>query len=271
MRLGSLMTEPLYGTLERSESEYMLDRMTAIRERAGNPEGVEFERFGGALAFYSKSMPWPQFNTVKLLSEEEIDVLDDIIEFYQARGRIPQFEITPGNGTKKLFQALHSRGYYQSGFHASLYAEPTGSGLPAVDDSIRIREIGKEEAELYATIHCRGTGLGDDGIPYVASNNEVLMGRAGWRFYVAEWHGEPGAVGVMFAKDRTASLTFAATLPEFRNRGLQTALIARRMREARTARCELVVGQASYASQSSRNMERTGMRLGYTRATWSKG
>ncbi|WP_238392383.1 GNAT family N-acetyltransferase [Paenibacillus antri] len=265
------MSEQLYGTLERSESEYMLDRMDAIRERAGNPEGVAIERFNGALAFYSKSMPWPQFNTVKLFSEADIDVLDGIIEFYQARGRNPQFEITPGNGTKKLFQALHSRGFYQTGFHASLYVEPTGSSVPAADDSVRIRELGKEEADLYATIHCRGTGLGDEGIPYVARNNEVLMGRAGWRFYVAERQGIPGAVGVMYAKDRTASLTFAATLQEYRSRGLHTALLARRLSEARAARCELVVGQAAYASQSYRNMEKVGMKLGYTRATWSRG
>lgn len=40
--------------LEKSEINYMVDRMTAIREREGNPEGIEIKRFGRARRFIVK-------------------------------------------------------------------------------------------------------------------------------------------------------------------------------------------------------------------------
>jgi GNAT superfamily N-acetyltransferase len=267
------MTAERCEALERSEIEAMKDRMAAIRERPGNPEGVEVETFGDAVALYAKTMPWPQFNAVKGISEREVPLLDEIIRFYDDRGRPPQFEITPGNGTRALFRALHDRGYAQSGFHATLYRsmshdDDSGGGRT---ESVRVRELQVADATLYATIHCRGTGLGDDGIDPVRRNNEVLMRREGWRFFAAEAEEEdPAAVGVMFMKDRTASLTFATTLPAYRGRGLQSALLRERIAVAVATGCELIVGQAAFASQSYRNMERAGMTLGYTRATWTK-
>ncbi len=267
-----LMSPTLCEALERSEIEYMIDRMTAIRERPGNPEGIEIETFGGAVALYAKTMPWPQFNTVKGLSEQDLPSLDAVLRFYEARGRQPQFEIAPGKGTRALFRALYERGFAQSGFHATLYR----SGRIGIDsedrtnDAVRVRELDAADARRYATIHCRGTGLGDDGIDSVRRNNEVLMGREGWRFFAAETDEGPGAAGVMFVKNGTASLTFAATLPAYRERGLHTALIRKRIAVAAATGCELVVGQAAYASQSYRNMEKAGMKLGYTRATWTQ-
>ena len=53
------------------------------------------------------------------------------------------------------------------------------------DSGINIKEISEEEFMTYALIHCRSTGLPDDGIPYVADNNQVLYARPGWRFFMA--------------------------------------------------------------------------------------
>ena len=266
------MTAERCEALERSEIEGMKDRMAAIRERPGNPEGVEVETFGGAVALYAKTMSWPQFNTVKGISERDIPFLDEIVRYYEERGRQPQFEITPGSGTRTLFRALHDRGFAQSGFHATLYRSSPFGVDPGEgrNEGVRVRELAIEDATLYATIHCRGTGLGDEGIDPVRRNNEVLMGREGWRFFAAETEEGTGAVGVLFIKDRMATLAFATTLPAFRGRGMQSALLRGRIAAATAAGCELVVGQAAFASQSYRNMERAGMTLGYTRATWTK-
>ena len=86
-------------------------------------------------------------------------------------------------------------------------------------NGIVIRAIDKDEFEDYAKVHSRGTGLPDQGIPSVASNNRVLYSRPGWSFYMAYVEDEP-ATGVMYVNQSTASLTFAATLPEYRRQGL---------------------------------------------------
>ncbi|WP_159882210.1 GNAT family N-acetyltransferase [Paenibacillus puerhi] len=267
----AILTESLLRAIERSELDYMTDRMTAVREREGNPEGVELCAFGHAQAFYSRTMGWPAFNTVKGISDEELPLLEEIYKFYKSRGRKPQIEVVPTRAGAPLLSKLHSLGLRQTGFHTSLYADLSEPCEPASRSSdIQIKPLTEAEAQAYAAIHCRGTGLPDEGIPYVADNNRVLMRRPGWLFYMALYQGEPAGVGVLYVKGTTASLTFAATLPELRGRGIHSALLQRRREEAEARGCSLLVSQAAFLSPSQRNMERIGMRIAYTRATWSE-
>ncbi|MHA7965489.1 GNAT family N-acetyltransferase [Paenibacillus sp. CAU 1782] len=135
---------------------------------------------------------------------------------------------------------------------------------------VDISELEENQLELYATIHCRGTGLSDDGIPYVLTNNSVLYNRPGWSFYLASVDGQPAAVGVMHRHGDIASFTFAATLPEYRKLGLHGLLLEQRLRAAQEQGCKLAVGQCAFLSQSHRNMERAGMKIGYVRSTWTE-
>ena len=261
--------------LERSEMEYMIDRMRAMEERPGNPMGIETQYFGEAVAFYSREMPWPQFNTVKGIGSEEESYLPEIMMFYRSRNRNPHIEITPLRAEPTLFRSLTTHGFFQSSFHATLYTEckkETSSSLEkktSDKENIQIVEINSHQFDDYATVHCLGTGLPISGKQHVTDNNRILHGRKGWKYYVAYYNNEPVGAAAAYIQGSTASLTFATTLPAYRNRGIQTLLIERRMRDAVLEGCNLIVGQASYLSSSFRNMQRAGMQLGYTRSTWS--
>ncbi|MHA7584215.1 GNAT family N-acetyltransferase [Paenibacillus vandeheii] len=253
---------------ENSEIDYMTDRMLAIQGRDNNPEGIEIQQFGNAICFYSKTMPWPTFNTVKGLTNNDMEYMDAIIDFYRQRDRKAQLEVIPSMVDQNFLKRLTDLGLYASGFHSSLIIKPEDKRNQS--DQIRIQELEEDQFELYATIHCRGTGMSDDGIPYVAQNNKVLYHRPGWKFYIAYVNEIPAAVSVLFIKNQKASLTFAATLPEFRNQGVHQQLLNRRITEAMKKECNLVVGQCSFLSQSHRNMEHVGMKLGYIRTAWSE-
>lgn len=252
--------------IEKAEINYMIDRMTAIQQRDGNPEGIEIRRFGSAVAFYSKTMPWGLFNNVKGYLEE--DVIDDIIQFYNERDRKFEFQIIPSKVNPPVLAMLHQRSFYQSGFHTSMYAEPRAVELEQ-QPNWHIRELKEEEFETYARVHCLGTGLSLSGQAAVAANNRVLFRRNGWRYYIAYYDDQPAAVAVMHMEDQLASFTFAATLPEYRSLGLHSQLLQIRMNDAYKYGCKLVVAQCAYGSASHRNMERVGMKIGYTRATWT--
>ncbi|MFF2481035.1 GNAT family N-acetyltransferase [Paenibacillus sp. NPDC058071] len=262
-----VLTPSLAERLERSEIEYMSSRMAAIREREGNPEGVEIETFGGAVAYYANTMPWGSFNTVKGLSSADADQVDRILAFYQERERACQFEIIPSKSNAELQRLLADRGFYQSGFHTTMYGVPNVSNEEP-PPHITIREIEENEFELYGKLHCLGSGMNESGAPYVAANNRVLFNRPGWRIFLGFVEGVPAGVAAMHMAEGIASLTFAATLPQYRRRGLQSAFLRKRMQVAASHSCQLVVGQCAYASTSQNNMERAGMRIGYTRATW---
>ncbi|MDG0791802.1 GNAT family N-acetyltransferase [Cohnella ginsengisoli] len=278
---GLLPSLALIRDIEASEIAFMTDRMLAIQDRPGNPEGVEIARFGNATSFYSKTMPWPAFNTVKGLVEADADAIDSIVAFYRERGRAVQFEAVPALASPLVLKKLTEAGFYPSGIHTSMYMEPerreerqeepgiihhsgTGGG------SISIEPLQEDQLELYASVHCKGTGLPDAGIPSVAANNRVLYGRPGWQFYLAFADGVAAAAGVLFIQNDKASFTFAAVLPAYRNKGLHRLLLDRRIDAAHRNGCTIAVSQCAYLSQSHRNMERAGMRLGYVKTTWTR-
>lgn len=266
---AQLPSETLIRDMVYSEVDYMMDRMLAIQNREGNPEGIELKRFGNVLCLYSKTMPWATFNTVKGMTHADLNYMDAILDFYRERERKVQFEIVPSLVDTEFLRCLSEQGFFQSGFHASTYMEPCKfDESPSAE--IRIQEVNEDQFKIYAMIHCRGTGLPDHGMKPVAANNQVLYQRPGWRFFIAYLNDQPAATAVMYLKDSIASLTFAATLPDFRGRGLHQLLLERRIAEAQRNACRLVVGQCNFLSQSHRNMERVGMKLGYIRTTWTE-
>ncbi|XID94853.1 GNAT family N-acetyltransferase [Paenibacillaceae bacterium WGS1546] len=257
-------------TIEQAEIEYATDRMQAIRDRAGNPEGVEIARIGGAVCLYSRTMPWPQFNAVRGLRSEAADSLGQIVEYYRSRGRKPQFEFVPSLADRSVMKRLDELGFYQSGFHASLFRSVEPLPADAQPDKPIVRELREDEFETYAKIHCRAFGLPEDGIGPVAENNRVLYGRPGWTFYLALIDDRPAGVGVVFKRDEAASLTFAATLPDYRGRGVHAALLRKRIEDALGGGCRWLYGQCAFASGSHRNMARAGMGVGYVKALWTE-
>lgn len=77
---------------------------------------------------------------------------------------------------------------------------------------------------------------------------------------------QPAAGGTLTIRDGLAGLMGASTLPEFRNRGVQSALISVRLAAARDAGCDLAMSVTQPSSGSQRNLERQGFRVVYTRA-----
>jgi GNAT superfamily N-acetyltransferase len=95
------------------------------------------------------------------------------------------------------------------------------------------------------------------------------IGQPGWHFYFAMLDDGPVAGAAMFVEGGGAWLGWAATLPEYRNRGAQSALLVRRIRDAKAAGCRWVSADADPASSapnpSLRNMTRLGLRERYHR------
>ena len=80
-----------------------------------------------------------------------------------------------------------------------------------------------------------------------------------------------GAGGLIIPQYRTAGLFGAATLPEFRGRGIQTALLTNRLRLAQNAGCDLAVTLTMPGTTSQRNAERAGFKTAYTKVVVVKG
>ena len=90
------------------------------------------------------------------------------------------------------------------------------------------------------------------------ANVRGWLGQPGWSLYLARVDGRPAATGILYVHDRVGYCADAATDPAFRGRGLQTAMLRRRIADAHAAGVDFVCSGADYLSTSHRNMERVG-------------
>lgn len=265
-----VMKTDLAVRLDQAETDVLHSRLTAIQNRDGNPMGVEIKRIGRTTAFTANNMPGPAFNLVKGFSEADAEVLDQLIDFYQEK-RIPvRLEITPSNGSSELLKLLHQKGFYQCDFHTTLYAETSSLEDTPIHADIDIRRMQRSDFHLFGELYTKGFGLPGFLSQGIAENNEVLYDNKNWFFYLALVNNESAGIGVVYIEERTASLAAAAVLPAFRNRGVHGALIQARIYQAITNNSELVTGQARFGSVSQNNMEKAGLKIGYTKAIWTR-
>ena len=257
--------------LENSEIDTLWSRLTAIQEINGNPMGVAIQKFGDATAFSVTNIPGPSFNTVKGLTDNDEKYVEDIIHFYNQKEIPVRLELTPAHVSSDLLTYLNKLGFYQLDFHTSLY-RMTDSMLSEekAEPQISIRELEREEFDTFAEIYTKGFRMPSFLKSDVAQNNQILYNNQNWTFYLASMDNVPAGIGVLFIKDSIATLAAAATVPSLRKKGIQSALIRKRIYQASLEECDLIVGQAKFGSTSQTNMEKAGMKIGYTKAIWVK-
>jgi len=140
---------------------------------------------------------------------------------------------------------------------------------PHVETDLDIREVGPEAAADFSRTVIAGFGLPAFTEPMIGA----LPGHGGWRAYVAYDGGRPAACGAVFTQGSAALLGFGATLAEYRRRGAQRALLARRVRDALDAGCDTICTQTGVDPEgegpSWRNIVGTGFRLLYVRPNCS--
>jgi hypothetical protein len=96
------------------------------------------------------------------------------------------------------------------------------------------------------------------------------IGMPNWYHYIAWIEDQPASTSVMFTVDGVADLFVTTTVPDFRGRGAQNALIAQRVADAREAGCDLATSQVIVSNASPRNMARQQFEVVYRRSIWGK-
>ena len=207
-------------------------------------------------------LPW--YNRVVGLSEDNLSYLEDILELYKSYSVPCRFEIWPCNFTAKLAYTLAKCGYYPSNQTVILYRLPTKQ-TELHSATLEISKASSEtEKTLAFEVMKQGYGFDEEQSRMLAFELQVQH----QDLYIALVNGEPAAAAALFISDNLAYLAGAATLPKFRSRGCQTALIQYRLQQAQN--CDAVVVTTAYASPSQHNLERMGFRVLHTKQTWTQ-
>jgi GNAT superfamily N-acetyltransferase len=223
---------------------------------------------GGALAaFDGVDSPCTQTFGLGIFEELTHATLDQIETFFLERGAPVMHEVSPFAGVPALAM-LCERGYKPIEV-SSVLCRPVAPPIANNQSSITVRVIGPDEAQLWSQISARGWAHDHPELADVLMElGAVTAAREQTVCFLAEVDGNPGAAGALCLHEGVALFAGAATVPEFRRRGLQTALLEERMRYAFDHQCDLAMMVALPGSDSQRNAERKGFRIAYTRTKW---
>ena len=97
-----------------------------------------------------------------------------------------------------------------------------------------------------------------------------FAGSAGFTRYIARVHGTNAGGAGLRLSEGVAQFCGASTLPAFRRRGVQAALLRCRLRDAAEAACDVAVVTTQPGSKSNHNAQRQGFALLYARAVLVK-
>ena len=197
--------------------------------------------------------------------------LDEIGAFFADRGLAYGIPLTPDGQPPELPEWLEARGLRRGYPWTKLArgAEPASDLDHLARTTLRVEEVAADRAGVFADVFLRAYGA-----PEVArALLERFPGTVGWHCFVAFDGDTPAATGALFVTGTVGWLGAAGTLPEFRRRGAQGALLEARIAAARRAGCETLVTETGEPVEerpesSYRNLVRAGFTPQYVRQNY---
>lgn len=264
----------LAGRIERAESELISALARATHARTGARDGFVSAIGGGVASFAEADSPFNKVAGVGFAGVPGDEEWTAVESAFAARGVVTQVELAH-LADPEIAPLLSDRGYRLEGYENVLGFDLRDVPEPVRPPGIAVRRSGAEEFDDWLAVVVEGSVHPDtDGLPWhdefpraVIENAERDSAAAGLVRYVALRDGV-FAGGAEFRIDgRVAQLAGAATAPEHRRRGVQTALLSARLVDAASAGCEVAVITTQPGSKSQQNAQRRGFDLLYTRAT----
>ena len=198
------------------------------------------------------------------VTEADMAAMED---FYRGHKSAVNIETCP-LADPSLLKLLNERGYrrieYSNVFVRELIDDARRE-WPDPTSKIRVRRPAENEAESYSLVVVKSFFENTEIPPEFLNIFKSCFYAAGAFFFLAEIDGVPAGGGMMSIHQGVASFGGAGTLPEFRNRGVQRALLLARIAFAAESGCDLAMVAANPGSGSQRNVERLGFRVVYTR------
>jgi GNAT superfamily N-acetyltransferase len=260
--------------LERYEMTCWRTWFMAVGPALGDTLGIRFENLYGAQLAISSKLDHLLFNRVLGLGNEEPvspAIVDRILQTYIGSGVHRFFmQVSPVAEPKALTTWLKERGFEMIEPWAKLRR---GIGpareiefAPKID---LIPPADKDLARVWGMI----VQTAFEYPPETAEWFAGLVDLARWRAYLAFEGDKPVGAAALFVNGDWASFELGVVLPEAQNRGIHSALIARRIQDAEAAGCKVFTMETSAEkgqgrAQSFRNARRMGFELAYFRENW---
>ena len=259
----------LVGRFEQHLAAAVESLLTLSLRLPGNPEGYAVFREGSIRATLSTNPRASWATQTYGIGGQSADAVRRVVEFFNLHGVPARVRVVPGPFTPEMADTLSGLGLRHVGFHTILSSPLPLAAEP--DPSVDIREVStKVEMDVHIDIQLRAYGVAPDVIDRLRPLRQTWLGTPGRRLYLAYVDGRPAAQAILHWREDIAYLESAGTHTAYRRRGLQRALIRRRIADATKLRCRLIIGGADFENESRANQIACGLRVAYLAAVWTQ-
>jgi GNAT superfamily N-acetyltransferase len=257
--------------VERAEALVMRAMAGALVGTARAPGAFVHEIAAGVASYVRPGSPLNKVIGVGLDAPIGDEALGTIERAFGACREPVRIEVATVAAPQTCEQ-LGARGYRLIGFE-NVLARSLAQPPPHAGD-IRTERVTEATLPAFRDTVVAGTLASDaTGVVADAFSREVIetviddsLCAAGFARYIAYERGTIAGGASMQRQDGIAVLTGSATRPQHRRRGVQAALLARRLADARDAGADLAIITTSPATQSQANVMKLGFSLIYARA-----
>lgn len=232
--------------------------------------GFSCQEVGGATAIILEKLPVSDFNRVIGLGVHQPATeatIDELLALY-GRSHTPfGISVSPLAQPARLSGWLLERGFHRSFNWAKMIrgTEPP----PQIETDLRIEVVNEFSATYYAHVTRAGSGIP----PWMIPMFEHIATLPYVHSYLAYAGDVPVAVGSLFVDNGHGTLFNAVTLPEYRRRGAQGAIMSRRIQDGIALGVHWFTTETNEdtpkaPNTSYRNMLRTGFQLAYLRPNY---
>jgi hypothetical protein len=203
-----------------------------------------------------------------LLDETNLGELPAIEAWFAERGLSAEFDVAPILACRAVTKALCERGYRLVSWQPMIH-RPLARAIEPPSAAIEIEERADDDREFCDTF-IRGHEIPDE-----LREGAVRIFQARWRAekarcFLARIGGKPVAAATLVGFGEIARLANAATVPEGRNLGAQSALIRARLLAAAEHGFVLATADARQGGSSLRNAVRAGFEICAHITQWRK-
>lgn len=269
------LTQELAYRIERAEAQHLKGQVEA-RAKLQPQLGGRIVAIAGGVAAITAGTHDRKLNHVTgfgldgSVTEAELATLEAA---YAAVGLATEIDLCPF-ASLDVLKLLAARSYAVNAF-SNTYVKELSKSEPEFsrDSAIQIETVGPHNAQEFIAASVTGflsqtNSRSSDLLRLLA---EIALSRGDSCLYLARVDGvAAGTAGLGLIAPSgvaVAHLYIASTLPRYRGRGIQQALIRARLADAKRAGFDLATITARPTNTSARNALRAGFQLAYTKAT----
>lgn len=255
----------------------LMYQLTTVPDPVASGLDISGRRFGRGIAISVRNDPsqfWSKAQGFGFDRPVTDELIGEVVDFYRAAGTpVVNLQLAP-EVLPEDWDAI-CRKYGLERQTTVLKVVRDDSAVEPVETSLRIDAIDpadKDAVNAWTAVQVEGFQMPDpDGL--LAGMLAAITDVPGFTCYAA-WDGDKlVATAGLYVEGRAGQLVSAATLPDYRGRGAQSALIARRVQDGLDAgvrwfSVEVAKPAEGEENPSLNNVERGGFKVLYDRDVW---